>query len=296
MKVKKTPHPCKKAPKDKETTGVVTFPKPRDLDVCCGRGKGFFRHPGNRDFQKIVLANLECYSQACTKIEKSQVVSSIVKRIEGSGGRFVKKNPSTGNWYEIDDVLAHDKTGHAIRDHILQSKRQANGMISKQIKKTKKEGVNETDVCLSSIATALSCSFELLPFDFDFNFNPLQRHVKQPQQKSDEVIKLLSDSLPSASELICDNFNESQGMLSTDSIDILLEEQTTINDGSAGALPKETYDLSTNYYTPATIHDRSAQEVLDMRSLPSGRQPKKSSNSVVEIRESMIALIPQDWL
>jgi hypothetical protein len=281
MKVKKISHPSKKTLKVKKTTGV-TFPKPRDLDVCCGRGKGFFRHPGNRDFQKIVLANLERYSQACTKIEKSHVVSSIVKCIEGSGGRFVKKNPSTGNWYEIDDVLAHDKTGHAIRDHLLQSKRQAKGMISKKIKKTKKEGVNETDVCLSSIATALSCSFELLPFDYDFNFNPFQWHEKQPQQKSDEVIKLLSDSLPSASELIDVNFNESQGRLSTDSIDMLLEEQTAMNDGSGALL--------------ATTRDLSAQEVLDMRSLLSGGQPKKSSHSVAEIRESMIALLPQDWL
>lgn len=105
-------------------------PELRDVDVCCGRGKRHLKHPGNKKFQEAVLASLDAYAQASTKTEKSKVVSAIVSSLMASGARFVKKDSKTGKWYDIGEVQAHDKTGHAIRDHILnKSKKHATEMI-----------------------------------------------------------------------------------------------------------------------------------------------------------------------
>ena len=98
----------------------------RDLDICCGRGKGCWNHPGNQMFQKIIHASVERYSDAKTKNEKSLVVASIVEGLNKSGARFVKQDKPTGRWYDIGQTQARDKTGHAIRDYILnRSKREA---------------------------------------------------------------------------------------------------------------------------------------------------------------------------
>lgn len=88
-------------------------------DVCCGRGKGYIKHPGNLLFQKAILANLETYASAKTKTEKSQVVASVVSDLFRRGVRFLKKDIATGQWYDIGQTLSHEKTGHAIRDFLL---------------------------------------------------------------------------------------------------------------------------------------------------------------------------------
>lgn len=88
-----------------------------DLDVRCGRGKGHLNHPGNVLFQKLVKENLLPYATASSKTNKSLVVALVVDHLFQRGSRFVKKNKA-GKWYDIGAQLAHDKTGHAIRDMI----------------------------------------------------------------------------------------------------------------------------------------------------------------------------------
>jgi hypothetical protein len=100
--------------------------EPRDLDICCGRGKGFFSHPGNRVFQDNVRQNVDRYSAASSKNLKSAVVSGIVTDLFDQGIRFIKRDPQEGDrWYVLSVSLAHEKTGHAIRDHLIQRKRAA---------------------------------------------------------------------------------------------------------------------------------------------------------------------------
>ena len=99
----------------------ITLPKDyqlKDLDICCGRGKRSWNHPGNQLFQKLVQLNAERYQDASSKNEKSLVVASIVTGILNSGGRFVKRLEGSGRWLDIGETNARDKTGHAIRDFI----------------------------------------------------------------------------------------------------------------------------------------------------------------------------------
>jgi hypothetical protein len=98
---------------------------PGYLDICCGRGKGFFNRPGNKLFQDTIRENAECYRNAKSKSLKSAIVTSLVRRLTEQGARFVKKDPqANGRWYILSPSLAHEKTGHAIRDHWTQRQQQ----------------------------------------------------------------------------------------------------------------------------------------------------------------------------
>merc|ERR1712166_772744 len=57
--------------------------------------------------------------------DKIKVVDGILDQIRDNGARFTKVDTETKRWYELNDVQAHQKIGHAIRDTIrlLQSKK-----------------------------------------------------------------------------------------------------------------------------------------------------------------------------
>jgi hypothetical protein len=66
-----------------------------------------------------VLANMKAYAKASSKREKRNFVSAIVESLLSSGAWFVKHDRESGKWYDIGEAQAHDKTGHAIHDHII---------------------------------------------------------------------------------------------------------------------------------------------------------------------------------
>merc|ERR1712224_555958 len=87
-------------------------------DILCGRGNVFSSHQGNRFFVQIIRDNLQEYMEAKSRPEKIQVVDDILRKIRVSGARFAKLDSKTQRWYELNDVQAHQKIGHAIRDMI----------------------------------------------------------------------------------------------------------------------------------------------------------------------------------
>jgi len=84
-------------------------PGPRD--VVCARGKQAYNHTGNRRFRVVIEMNLERYSKATTKMEKSLIVSSIVDCIRQASpeGGFLREEG--GRWYEAGDQAAREKVG-----------------------------------------------------------------------------------------------------------------------------------------------------------------------------------------
>jgi hypothetical protein len=64
------------------------------------------------------------YVRATTRLQKSIVVSNVLKQVTKSGGRFIKSDKSTKQWYQMTPEQAHDKTGHAIRDFIRQQEKE----------------------------------------------------------------------------------------------------------------------------------------------------------------------------
>jgi hypothetical protein len=83
-------------------------------DVVCGRGKGSYNRPGNKQFRALVHANVEEYQLARSKLDKSMIFSKIVDKVRESG-RFVKQRKDK-TWYEIGDEQAREKVGHALRE------------------------------------------------------------------------------------------------------------------------------------------------------------------------------------
>jgi len=87
------------------------FKGPGQFDVICARGKHALEHPGNRRFRAMIENNLQRYSAATTKFEKSMIVSSIVDAVRTSSpdGGFIKEK--NGQWYEVGDHVAREKCG-----------------------------------------------------------------------------------------------------------------------------------------------------------------------------------------
>ena len=146
---------------------------PSALDICCGRGKGRWNSPGNQRFKQVVQDNLQRYGDAPTKADKSRVVESVVTTIQKLGGRFVKKDESSGNWYQIGPRDARSKVAHAIRDHLAASscKRGLDDEEQSDPKKTSNKGVKRAPSSkkkspqrtLKTMTTPQSLQHQLVP-------------------------------------------------------------------------------------------------------------------------------------
>jgi hypothetical protein len=88
---------------------------PDDSDVLCGRGGAALRHPGNQTYRRLVNLNKGLYI-TCLKTEKLKISRSIVAAIREQKGRFLEKDSKTGNWYDIGDKKAVEKTSQALRE------------------------------------------------------------------------------------------------------------------------------------------------------------------------------------
>lgn len=102
-----------------DTSGMIPLRPgftPSDLDVICARGKLIYDHEGNRRFRELVKHHLPTYSECVTKMQKTRVVSHIIETVRGRSpeGGFVKN--VKGQWYEVGDRRAKEKTGQTMRD------------------------------------------------------------------------------------------------------------------------------------------------------------------------------------
>ena len=112
----------KSACSNRSKTILPGYYEPRDIDVMCGRGRGYFEHQGNLKLRAIVHATVHNYLRAKTKAEKSRAVLSVVETMRASGTLFVKWDDKLQRWYDIGNQEARTKVGHAIRDHLVNMK------------------------------------------------------------------------------------------------------------------------------------------------------------------------------
>lgn len=95
---------------------TLTTAKPQEKDVICGRGRSTYQHAGNKLFRKIVEQFLERYSNATSKLGKSQVVSDIVSSVRNYGGDFVKLSKESGTYESVAERIVREKVGQGLRD------------------------------------------------------------------------------------------------------------------------------------------------------------------------------------
>jgi hypothetical protein len=93
--------------------------EPTENDVLCGRGGSINSHPGNERFRTLVEKRKRVYLTARFKREKRLIANSIVSEIRSlkPPGRFLSRDPKSGQWTDIGDEKARDKTSQALREN-----------------------------------------------------------------------------------------------------------------------------------------------------------------------------------
>eukprot|EP00521_Asterionellopsis_glacialis_P010077 CAMPEP_0195292260 /NCGR_PEP_ID=MMETSP0707-20130614/8764_1 /TAXON_ID=33640 /ORGANISM="Asterionellopsis glacialis, Strain CCMP134" /LENGTH=214 /DNA_ID=CAMNT_0040352667 /DNA_START=62 /DNA_END=706 /DNA_ORIENTATION=+ len=118
----------------KPPTRLASNFRPKRLDVLSGRDKEARSHIGTKHFRQVIKNNLKRYVETQHRDEKSTVIQSIVDFIRCEamilgGAGFVKRDLNSGRWYEIGDIQAREKVGHALRD-LLKNKNAASSSVS----------------------------------------------------------------------------------------------------------------------------------------------------------------------
>ena len=110
-------------------------------DVICAKGRVAKGHSGNQFYRQLIQQVLPSYSDACSKFEKSMIVSEIIDEIRSRsrsnscGVGFVKN--ISGMYYEVSDHYAREKVGQSLRDGLCgqyksssKAKKQRQKMVS----------------------------------------------------------------------------------------------------------------------------------------------------------------------
>ena len=88
----------------------------READVLCGRGGKSNHHPGNKRYRQVVSEMKQMYRSTEAKKSKTGLSRAIVDHVCEYGGRFVKKDESTGQYYVLSKAEARKKTSQALRE------------------------------------------------------------------------------------------------------------------------------------------------------------------------------------
>lgn len=102
--------------------------KPGPHDVWCGRGLACKQAEGNHTYREAVMRRLPMYVAATNKRQKGDIITAIVNEIRHlcykyhqqhngwlEAGGFVKRSHN-GEWVEVGDFLAREKTSQCFRD------------------------------------------------------------------------------------------------------------------------------------------------------------------------------------
>lgn len=85
-------------------------------DVICGRDKFSFTHCGNNRFRVIIDIHRTRYKKTPSKEGKSAIIIDIIRLIEYSGGRFLKRREEDpDSWYLAGMHCSREKVSHALR-------------------------------------------------------------------------------------------------------------------------------------------------------------------------------------
>lgn len=95
----------------------TTPTQPTISDVLCGRGAATNNHPGNLRFRALISLHQDQYL-AAQNGEKAEISRSVVRALRqfDPPGRFLKKEPHSGLWFDIGEDKATEKTSQAFRE------------------------------------------------------------------------------------------------------------------------------------------------------------------------------------
>ncbi|CAB9500997.1 Nitrilase family, member 2 [Seminavis robusta] len=86
--------------------------------VMCAKGKQAKGHPGNQFLVFLIKAKLEEYRACNSKVDRSGIVSQILKKVADRGGLFVRQLTQDGQWFDVGPRNAREKVGQMFRDSL----------------------------------------------------------------------------------------------------------------------------------------------------------------------------------
>lgn len=95
------------------SSAVPTYTK---RDILSGRGGLANKHFGNKVFRRLIRHNKELYRKLKSKRKQDLLIKSILLAVDSQGGRFLKEDKKTGQWLEIEEREAWNKTSQALRE------------------------------------------------------------------------------------------------------------------------------------------------------------------------------------
>ncbi|KAL7576262.1 hypothetical protein ACA910_018090 [Epithemia clementina (nom. ined.)] len=113
MEVQPPMEPIEQLPPE-DSNGRV-FVEPTDLDVLLGRGGRTNNHPGNKKYLEAKDNMQDKYLKA-DKNGKTPISQELVDIVKGWRGRFLKLDPSSNRWYEVDNATARKKCSQTLRE------------------------------------------------------------------------------------------------------------------------------------------------------------------------------------
>jgi hypothetical protein len=88
----------------------------RDTDILCGRGGRSNHHSGNKRYRHVISEMRQAYKTITGKGHKTDLSRAIVDHVCSYGGRFIKREESTGRYFVLSKGEARKKTSQALRE------------------------------------------------------------------------------------------------------------------------------------------------------------------------------------
>jgi hypothetical protein len=88
---------------------------PTERDVLLGRGGRTNNHAGNKRYLEAKERIQERY-MAASKQGKTVISQDLVNVVHAWGGRFLKMDTTTEQWYEADEIVARKKASQSLRE------------------------------------------------------------------------------------------------------------------------------------------------------------------------------------
>jgi len=123
---KEKEEPEKKRFEEMDDWPLYNIENPGNNDFMCARGAGATRHEGNKRYRRMVKDREVEYVNSTNCNGKGLIALEIIRewRAQRPPGRFLKQNDKTGNWYDVGDKKAKEKTSQALREKAPQIKKE----------------------------------------------------------------------------------------------------------------------------------------------------------------------------
>ena len=214
--------------------------EPSNNDVLCGRGNVYSNHYGNQFFGKVIRDNITVYKEATSRPDKIKVVDGILDQIRDNGARFTKVDTQTERWYELNDVQAHQKIGHAIRDTIRLLRKGGNNNNNNSIITTSNNYTTPKEEKTRAIRTTRRTSKSLVAKKKMFQQQKRQSRITIQREQLRQLVRSLDDEYVLEQQENDDHYFSSQSLLpSVSSTFTLLEGYITNNNKESFLLEDE---------------------------------------------------------